>query len=66
MNIVDQKYLIGVNKCSCELRNKKIMIRVGGGYETLKDYVQKNEKYFERALIINMVKSEESLEFVIN
>jgi hypothetical protein len=66
INIKDNKYLIGVNKKSCELKGNKVLIRVGGGYESLQDYVLKNQKHFERSLIINMVKSEESLEYVCN
>ena len=66
MHIKDGKYLIGVNKCSCELRANKVMIRVGGGYEQLEQYIEKNDKYFQRALVINMIKSENSLEYVLN
>lgn len=66
VHIKDHLYLIGVNRCTCELKGTKAMIRVGGGYEQLKAYVLKYQKYFARALVINMVKSEQSLEYVIN
>jgi len=66
VHIKDSQYLIGINKCNCELKANKIMIRVGGGYEKIQDYVSKNDKYFQRALVINMVKSENSLEYVLN
>lgn len=66
VHVKNSQYLIGINKCNCELKANKIMIRVGGGYEKIQDYVSKNNKYFQRALVINMVKSENSLEFVLN
>ena len=36
VHIKDRQYLIGLNKCSCEIRGNNVMIRVGGGYETFK------------------------------
>ena len=37
-------YLIGSNRCNCELRGDVPMIRVGGGYQRFEDYIPKNHK----------------------
>jgi len=33
VNIKDNLFLIGPNRCNCELRKDTVMIRVGGGYQ---------------------------------
>jgi hypothetical protein len=48
VHISDSNYLIGVNKCLCELRGDKVMIRIGGGYESFGEYLHKNEMHFQR------------------
>ena len=58
-------YLIGTNKCLCELRGNKVMIRIGGGYESFSEYMHKNERHIQRQLVIGMIKSEQSLEYVV-
>jgi hypothetical protein len=42
IHIKDHSYLIGTNRCLCELRGKNVMIRVGGGYEKFSVYIIKN------------------------
>jgi len=59
-------YLIGSNRISCELKRDQLMLRVGGGYEKFEEYIPKNHRYFQRMLVIHMIKSGESLEWVID
>ena len=59
-------YLIGSNRCNCELRGDICMIRVGGGYERFEDYVPKNHRLFERTLVTYMLNSDKSLDWVVN
>ena len=59
-------YLIGSSRMSCELRNTQLMVRVGGGYEKFEEYVPKNTRYFQRTLVTHMIKSGESLEWVVD
>lgn len=40
------------------------MARVGGGYEKFDEYVANNHRFFERTLLVHMIKSKESLEWV--
>jgi len=41
-------------------------LRVGGGYEKFEDYVPKNHRFFQRTLVVHMIKSGESLEAVVD
>ena len=66
VHIKASQYLIGINKVSCEMRGNMVMIRVGGGYETFKSYLSKNYKYFEKMLTIIMIKSDYTLEKVVD
>jgi hypothetical protein len=43
-----------------------LLLRVGGGYESFQEYVIKNDRYFQRMLIIYMIKSGENLEYVVD
>ena len=59
-------YLIGSNRLSVDLKRDTLMLRVGGGYEKFEEYVPKNLRYFQRILVIHMIKSGESLEWVVD
>lgn len=66
LHIKERLYLIGHNRMTCDLRQDNLMVRVGGGYEKFIDYVPKNHRYFERSLVVHMIKSGESLEGVVD
>lgn len=51
---------------TCDLRKDNLMVRVGGGYEKFIEYVPKYHRYFERSLVVHMIKSGESLEGVVD
>ena len=40
------------------------MVRVGGGYFKFEEYIPNNHRFFEKALLLHMIKSKESLEWV--
>jgi len=40
------------------------MVRVGGGYFRFEEYIPNNHRFFEKQLLIHMIKSQESLEWV--
>ena len=42
----------------------KLMVRVGGGYFKFDDYIPQNQQYYQRTLIMHMLKSKMSLEAV--
>lgn len=65
VHIKDRLYLIGCNRMTCELTRDQLMVRVGGGYERFEEYVPNNVRYFMRMLVVHMIKSGESLEWVI-
>lgn len=59
-------YLIGSNRVNVDLKNDNLIVHVGGGSERFEDYVSTNLKYFQRQLVVYMLKSGESLEWVID
>ena len=65
LHIKNELYLIGPNRMNCDLKND-LMVRVGGGYERFCEYIPKNHSYFERSLVVHMIKSGESLEMVVD
>lgn len=65
VHIKDRLYLIGCNRMTCELTRDQLMVRVGGGYERFEEYVPNQHRYFMRMLVVHMIKSGESLEWVI-
>mmetsp|Transcript_5424 Transcript_5424/g.9129 ORF Transcript_5424/g.9129 Transcript_5424/m.9129 type:complete len:352 (-) Transcript_5424:8-1063(-) len=65
LHIKNKLYLIGTNRLSCEIKRDIMMVRVGGGYEKFVEYVPRNQRYFQRMIVVYMIKSGESLEWVI-
>lgn len=63
--IKDNLYLIGSQKCTCYLRQGNVIVRVGGGQHNFEEYVPFNHRIFERILVINMINSNQSLEWVL-
>jgi hypothetical protein len=64
--IKDKLYLIGSSRINVDLKKDNLMLRVGGGFEKFNEYVPKNHRYFERSLVVHMIKSGESLEWVVD
>lgn len=66
LHIRERLYLIGHTRITCDFKNDNLICRVGGGFEKFIDYVPKNHRYFERSLVVHMIKSGESLEGVVD
>jgi hypothetical protein len=49
------QYLVGIKFLNCELIGDQVQIRVGGGYDTLKQYVQTNYKAAQKNLAKSMI-----------
>lgn len=64
-HIEDNLYLIGSKRLNCSLQNDSVLVTVGESNKKFKDYVLKNDRSFKRDLVIDMFKSGESLETVI-
>ena len=62
----DKMYLIGTQKLPCNLRQDNVLVRVGGGSDKLDDYIRHNHRTFERMLVIHMINSNQSLEWVVD
>lgn len=58
-------YLIGINKIDLSKKGEFVTARIGGGYEKFESYIEKNHKALEKGLIVKMIQSRESLEWVV-
>lgn len=47
------------------MHNDSLMVRVGGGYVKFEEHVLKQDRYYQRMLVVFMIKSGESLEWVV-
>ena len=57
-------YLVGINKIHMEMKAEDVIAQIGGGYEKFELYIKKQHKALERALLIKMIQSKESLEWI--
>lgn len=48
----------------CQIKQQNVTVNVGGGYHVFEEFVPYNHRIFERTLVINMINSGQSLEFV--
>ena len=64
INVKNNVFLIGTQKLILQFKSDFLMIKVGGGYEKFDEYIPNNHRLFERNLLMHMVKSQESLEWV--
>ena len=62
--IKEQMYLIGSRICTCQIKQENVTVHVGGGYHVFEQFVPYNHRIFERTLVINMINSQQSLEYV--
>ena len=60
------QYLVGPKRVRCELKQGMLMCSIGQGQlELFENFLIKNQKNLERALVVVMLKTRESLEQVI-
>lgn len=52
-------------KVQCILKSGKVICRVGGGQYPFEEWVPFNHRIFERAIVINMINSQQTLEYVL-
>jgi len=60
-------YLIGSDRLTIKqiANNDSLIVRVGGGYVKFEEHFEKYDRYYQRMLVVHMIKSGESLEWVI-
>ena len=64
LHIEKNMYLIGSNRCNCQLKGDKVLVRVGGGYENFEKYVASNHYQFQLILVTHMKNSNLNLDQV--
>lgn len=57
-------YLVGNKTISLEKKGEYVTAHIGGGYRRFEDYISENHKKLERDLVIKMIQSKESLEWI--
>jgi hypothetical protein len=62
----DDVYLVGLEKVRLTVQNDVLMITFGKTTDKFKTYMNANYKHFQRMLIVYMIKTGESLEWVLN
>ena len=58
-------YLIGDKKVNLQKNGEFITANVGGGFEPFDTFIQKSHRVYERNLLVKMIQSKESLEWVL-
>ena len=58
-------YLIGDKKVNLQKKGEFITAKAGGGFEPFDTFIRKNRKTYERNLLVKMIQSKESLEWVV-
>jgi len=59
-------YFIGSMKVSCILKSGNVIVRVGGGQYNFEEWVPFNHRIFERNIVINMINSGQTMEWVLD
>lgn len=50
----DNKYMMGLKACNIHLRGEQVQVRVGGGFENLGEWMDKNYEEQQRKIIQRM------------
>ena len=66
VHIRDTTYLVGPHRMQCATQDGTAMIWTKGKLFRFRDYVLQNEENFQRQLVTLMIKSGESLEYVVD
>lgn len=66
VHIKGSLYLVGVSKIHLEQKADYVIAQVGGGYQKFEPWIIKNHKAIERQMIIKMIQSKESLEWIVH
>ena len=65
--IRNELYLVGSERLNIKLNanNNQLLVRVGGGYKNFEEHILAQNKFYQRMLVMHMIKSGESLEWVV-
>lgn len=66
IKVKEGRYLFGTCKYTCTLKAGVVIVRIGGGYERLEEFLLQNQETQAKALISYMNKCQESLDWVLN
>lgn len=66
VHIKDSNYLVGHMKVNLIMKRDSILVQKGGGSEKFENFISNNHKSMQRNLVIFMIQTSESLEYVID
>jgi hypothetical protein len=64
--IKDSLYLVGSQRCNLVIKRDSLLVMKGGGTEKFEAFMTANNQNLQKNLVIFMIKTGESLEFVID
>ena len=62
--IQSSTYLVGSQRQIIQNHGDQLIIKVGGGYFKFEEYIPQNQQFYQRTLLMYMIKSKMSLEWV--
>jgi hypothetical protein len=65
-HVKDSVYLVGSSRLNLIVKRDQILVKRGGGAQQFQEYYLMNKRALMRQLVIYMIKSSESLEFVVD
>ena len=68
MHIQGDQYLFGCEKLTIKQKptNDSLVVRAGASEVKIEDHILKQDRYYQRMLVVHMIKSGESLEWVVD
>lgn len=66
VNVKDSVYLVGSQRVNLIPKRDSLVVKRGGGSQQFQEFYLLNKTQLQRSLVINMIKSGESLEHVVN
>lgn len=58
-------YLVGTNRVNLIMKREFVLVRAGGGYIKLYEYIPQNNRFFMRQLVVQMIKSGDNLDVIV-
>lgn len=66
VHIKDSNYLVGSQRLNLVIKRDSLLVQKGGGSQKFDVYIAANNKFHQRNLVIYMIQTGESLEYVVD
>lgn len=65
VHIKGSLYLVGTSRVNLVLKREFVLVRTGGGYQKLYEFIPQNNRFFMRQLIVQMIKTGDGIETIV-